>query len=545
MGNVRPQPAKQKTEQEVVWCAIYTRKSSDENLNSDFTSLDAQREYASSFIKSREPMGWKVYPVEYSDPGISGGTMDRPALKRLLADAKLRKFQVVVCYKYDRLSRNTKDFLHILDIFDQHGVSFVSVTQPIDTTSSIGRLMRSILMDFAQFERELVSERTRDKMAAMVRKGRRAGGWPTLGYDIDQETKHLVVNEPEAKIVEDLFKIYAKSKSLSQTSHIAHQKGYTTKVWTTKDGKRRKGGQRFFKTSLQYVFRNPLYTGKIRHHGEIFPGVHTPIISEDLFNRVGNLLARNMEGRIQRTMKNENRHIFILKGLVKCANCDSAMSPTYNGKGICYYKCQRVMKLDKTACPTKAANADSLEEMIVGRLAYLAQHREVVDLMLEKAMAHSSDQLPTKREEKISLIANVDKVESELRNIAHILAQEGVQSSKYRYLMDTMSELEERRSAINQKIIDTDLEIRELEGQRIEADVLRNNLSRFNEVFQMLKSEERQELVQLYVKGILYDGVNNKVRLELRALPDLTPMLDGVLAGTGEVSNSVQRDSPS
>ncbi|PIR19228.1 MAG: hypothetical protein COV48_03160, partial [Elusimicrobia bacterium CG11_big_fil_rev_8_21_14_0_20_64_6] len=147
----------------VKWVAIYTRKSTDENLGGDFTSLDSQREYCQAFIKSREAEGWRVFPVDYNDPGFTGGNMDRPGLKHLLSDARQGKFQAVLTYKYDRLSRNTKDFLHVLDIFDKHGIVYVSVTQPIDTGSSVGRLMRSILVDFSQFERELISERTRDK----------------------------------------------------------------------------------------------------------------------------------------------------------------------------------------------------------------------------------------------------------------------------------------------------------------------------------------------------------------------------------------------
>lgn len=518
-----------------ISCAVYVRKSTDEHLNAEFTSLDSQREYCQSFIKSREGEGWRPHHEVYCDAGFSGGNMDRPGLKKLLADAKQGKFQVVVCYKYDRLSRNTKDFLHVLDIFDQNRVAFVSVTQPIDTTSSIGRLMRSILMDFAQFEREIISERTRDKMAAIVRKGRRAGGFPILGYDINWETKHLVVHEDEAAAIVDIFKTYAKTQSLSQTAKYANGKGYRGKIWTTRDGKHRRGGSTFNKTTLQYLLRNPVYIGKVRHIGTVHPGVHKAIVPEDLFERVGGLLARNQDGRQKREGKRQPYN-FLLKGLVRCVHCSSMMSPHYNGRDVTYYRCSKVLKMDRTACPSKAANAPALEKIVLARLAHLGQDKAVMDRIVSCAKTAGGHELPIKRQERSVVNGVLARLESEIKNLVHTIAHEGPQSGQYRGIMDCLREKEVERVQLQEKIQSIDREILALEGQRIEADIIRNNLSRFGALFGEMRLDEQREFVRLFIKGVAFDGPGGHMKIELRPLPALNLCIDH----GGVVSNSVQ-----
>ncbi|MHB2025096.1 MAG: recombinase family protein [Elusimicrobiota bacterium] len=520
-------------------CAIYVRKSTDEHMNAEFTSLDSQREYCQAFIKSREGEGWRAYAEDYVDSGYTGGNMDRPGLKKLIADAKQGKFQVVVCYKYDRLSRNTRDFLHVLDIFEKQGVAFVSVTQPIDTTSSVGRLMRSILMDFAQFEREMISERTKDKMAAIVRKGRRAGGFPILGYDINWETKHLVVNEEEAKAILDIFKTYVRTQSLSRTAKNANEKGYRGKLWTTRDSKRRRGGGPFNKTTLLYHLRNPVYIGKVRHYDKLYPGVHKPIVPDDLFEQVGQLLTRNQDGKVNRVGRKQPHHFF-LKGLVRCVHCGSIMSPTYNGQGITYYKCHRVIKLDKTACPAKAANAPGLEQAIVARLSQLSQDPAVMERIVSRARHVSSEELPTKRQERAAAAGQLSRIESQVKNLVHVLSMEGAQSAQYRAIMDGMGQAEAERGRLQTLVEAMDRQIQKLEGERIEADVIRNNLARFGSLFGKLQPEEQREFLRLLISEIAYDSIKGKMEIKLRPLPGLSFCLDH----GGDVSNSVQIGCP-
>src|SRR6184192_2871570 len=197
-----------------IRCAIYTRKSTEEGLDQDFNSLDAQREAAEAFIKSQKEAGWKLIPTRYDDGGFSGGNLERPALRRLVDDIDARRVDCVIVYKVDRLSRSLLDFARLIDRFDQRSVSFVSVTQQFNTTSSLGRLTLNILLSFAQFEREIIGERTRDKMGAARRKGKWVGGTPVLGYDVDPAGGRLVVNEPEEQRVREIFRLFKTHRSL-------------------------------------------------------------------------------------------------------------------------------------------------------------------------------------------------------------------------------------------------------------------------------------------------------------------------------------------
>src|SRR6202163_427671 len=220
----------------VVRCAIYTRKSTEEGLDQDFNSLDAQREAAEAYIKSQKHLGWTLVSGRYDDGGFSGSSLERPALQRLLEDVDARRVDCVVVYKVDRLSRSLLDFARLVDRFDQRSISFVSVTQQFNTTTSLGRLTLNILLSFAQFEREIIGERTRDKMSAARRKGKWVGGTPMLGYDVDSGGGRLVVNEKEAQRVREIFECYKPHRSLPAVITELDRRRWTTKSWTSKNG---------------------------------------------------------------------------------------------------------------------------------------------------------------------------------------------------------------------------------------------------------------------------------------------------------------------
>lgn len=230
-------PTETPTASRIVRCAIYTRKSTEEGLAQEFNSLDAQREAAEAYIASQRHEGWILIPDGYDDGGFTGANMDRPALQRLLADIAADRVDCVVVYKVDRLSRSLLDFARIMETFDKHDVSFVSVTQAFNTTASLGRLTLNILLSFAQFEREMIAERTRDKMSAARRKGKWVGGIPVLGYDVDARGGRLVINLDEAKQVRAIFNLYLEHRSLIPVVRQLNQRGWTTKQWTTQDGR--------------------------------------------------------------------------------------------------------------------------------------------------------------------------------------------------------------------------------------------------------------------------------------------------------------------
>src|SRR4051812_8331893 len=265
-------------------CAIYTRKSTEEGLDQEFNSLDAQREAAEAFIRSQRREGWIALPQLYDDGGFTGANMDRPALTRLLKAVEAGELDCVVVYKVDRLSRSLLDFTRMLSLFEKHKVSFVAVTQQFNTSTSLGRLTLNILLSFAQFERELIGERTRDKMSAARRKGKWVGGCPVLGYDVDPAGGRLIVNQQEAERVRAMFALFEENGSALQTLTEIEKRDWRLKSWTLKTGQFRAGGP-FALNSLRRLLTNVLYAGATRHKGQRYPGEHVAILGVGMWDR--------------------------------------------------------------------------------------------------------------------------------------------------------------------------------------------------------------------------------------------------------------------
>jgi site-specific DNA recombinase len=317
----------------VFRCAIYTRKSSEEGLEQDFNSLHAQRESCDAYIKSQRHEGWIPLPALYDDGGYSGGSTERPALKRLLADIQSHLIDVVVVYKVDRLTRSLADFAKIVEIFDAAGVSFVSVTQQFNTTTSMGRLTLNVLLSFAQFEREVTGERIRDKIAASKQKGMWMGGWVPLGYDRKDRT--LTINETEAVTVRTIFDLFLKLKNVQRVQTELVRLNLTTKPYATPRG-RAVGGLSFARGHLYKILSNPLYIGEIEHKGVPYPGQHPPLINGATWDAVQAQLATNhRENRARTNAKSKS----LLAGLIydDAGNRLVSSHATKNGKRYRYY----------------------------------------------------------------------------------------------------------------------------------------------------------------------------------------------------------------
>ncbi|WP_147652728.1 recombinase family protein [Vulcaniibacterium gelatinicum] len=316
-------------------CAVYCRVSSDERLDQEFNSIDAQKEAGHAFIASQRAEGWIPVADDYDDPGYSGGNTERPALKRLMADIQRGLIDIVVVYKIDRLTRSLADFSKMVEVFERHGVSFVSVTQQFNTTTSMGRLTLNILLSFAQFEREVTGERIRDKIAAAKKKGLWMGGVPTIGYDV--VNRQLVVNPAEAAVVRRIFEEMLTIGSPTQIAARLTAEGITTKAWTTQDGRVRTG-TRIDKKYIHKVLRNRIYLGELSNRGQWYPGVHEPIIERQLWDQVHAVLARDSHARSVET-KIRSRNDALLRGLLY-APTGERMYPTYsrkNGRKYQYY----------------------------------------------------------------------------------------------------------------------------------------------------------------------------------------------------------------
>jgi site-specific DNA recombinase len=319
----------------LVRCAIYTRKSTEEGLEQKFNSLDAQRESAEAYISSQRQQGWQMLPTRYDDGGYSGGNMDRPALQRLLADVEAGHIDCIVVYKVDRLSRSLLDFARIIAILDERSVSFVSITQQFNTTSSLGRLTLNILLSFAQFERELISERTRDKMAAARRRGQWVGGRPALGYDVAPEGGRLIVNESEAAQVREIFGLYLEHRSLWPVMEELNQRQRTTKQWTSQRG-RAHGGCPFTTSAVSNILKNVTYAGKVGYQGEVYAGEHAAIVDTGIWEQVQQSLR---SGATERVGRDDGA---LLRGLLYCEHCLVRMFSSHGvkaGRRYRYYVC--------------------------------------------------------------------------------------------------------------------------------------------------------------------------------------------------------------
>jgi DNA invertase Pin-like site-specific DNA recombinase len=358
-----------------VRCAIYTRKSTEEGLTQEFNSLEAQRECCEAYIESQRQQGWRVLAQPYDDGGFTGANLNRPALQQLLADIEAGGIDAVVIYKVDRLSRSLFDFARLMQIFDQHRVSFVSVTQQLNSSTPMGRLTLHVLLSFAQFERELISERTRDKISAARRKGKWMGGYPVLGYDADATGTRLVVNEAEAERVREIFGLFLRHGELMSAVEEIRQRGWGMKSWTTRKG-RFHAGEEFDRPALARLLTNVLYVGKVKHHGKVYAGEQAAIVEAALWQQANDLL-RQPRGVGEQNLR--NRQGGLLQGLLECGVCGSRMvvgNTQRKGRRYAYYVCLQTQKRGAQACPGQSVAAQRIEAAVVEGVRRAAEQCE-------------------------------------------------------------------------------------------------------------------------------------------------------------------------
>ena len=499
--------AGKRTEAPAVRCAVYTRKSTNEGLEQEFNSLDAQREAAEAFIASQRGEGWTCLPERYDDGGYTGGNMERPALRRLMTDIEEGRIDCVVVYKVDRMSRSLMDFARIMGAFEKQRVSFVSVTQQFNTTSSMGRLTLNILLSFAQFEREMISERTRDKIAATRRKGKWSGGRPVLGFDVDPEGGRLVVNEDEAERVRAIFGLYLECESLTATVKAIDERGWTNKRWTTKKG-HVAGGRPFNTHGLYGLLTNVLYVGRITYKGEIHRGEHPGIVDEEIFRRTQKLLRRNGStgGRHVR-----NRFGAILKGLLRCAPCGCAMVPSHTVKKdrrYRYYVCTNAQKRGWHACPSKSIPAQEIERFVIDQVRCIGRDPALLAETLEEARAQAKTRIKELEVERRGLERDLGRHSTELRKLAGRVATNGTATDRMADLQDRIRTAEQRGTQIREELL-------RLGREAVDEQEVARAMEAFDPVWETLAPREQVRLTRLLVQRVDYDGEQGTVSVTL------------------------------
>ena len=498
---------KQKPTTSAVRCAIYTRKSCEEGLDLEFNSLDAQRESAEAFIASQQHEGWECLPEHYDDGGFSGGKLDRPAMNRLMADITAGKIDCVVVYKVDRLSRSLLDFSRIMETFDNNGVSFVSVTQQFNTTHSMGRLTLNILLSFAQFEREIIGERIRDKIAAQRRKGKWAGGVPVLGYDVDRSnaSPKLVINATEAVRVRRVFSLYLELGSLLPVVEEVTRRGWCNKAWTTKKGTAR-GGRPFDKCSIYALLTNPIYIGKIKHKADVYDGEHEPIIDTSVFEKVQSRLQQNGRGRGNHLI---NKYGALLKGLLHCAACEKTMVHTVTGRGskrYRYYTCTKAIKKGWKTCPTKSLPAAEIEAAVVDQIRCIAGDAGLRDEVLRQARSASNDSLAELATQQRQLERQLSRDHAEIARLAVSPDPSSATTAR-------IADLHERIARAELHLSDVKIRTAEIEQQRVDETDVAAAFADFDNVWNALSTREQTQVLVLLVARVEFDPADSTIAI--------------------------------
>jgi len=367
--------SKRSNTQPMKRCAIYTRKSCEEGLEQEFNSLDAQWEAGAAYVMSQKHQGWVLVDERFEDGGYSGGNIERPGLKRLVAAVERDEIDIIIVYKVDRLTRSISDFARLVDVLDAHKVSFISVTQPLNTTDSMGRLTLHMLLSFAQFEREITSERIRDKIAESKKKGMWMGGQVPLGYNT--RDRKLVVNLGEKEVVRQIFETFIETRSISGTCYRINEMGFRTKVYKRRDGSFW-GGRRYGRATLDKILKNRIYLGLIHHKGEWFPGKHDAIIDQSLWDKAEAIYTQYKENR--RSEYRRNYQPAVLKGLIYGPD-GRALTPASGlrrGKRFRYYTSSTAIKEGYKYKIIPPLPAEQLERQVIQEVERLLVNPELI-----------------------------------------------------------------------------------------------------------------------------------------------------------------------
>ncbi|MFQ5734739.1 MAG: recombinase family protein [Planctomycetaceae bacterium] len=492
-----------------IRCAIYTRKSTDEGLDQEFNTLDAQREAGEAYIASQKAERWTCLPQRYDDGGYTGGNVERPALQQLLADIEAGKIDCVVVYKVDRLSRSLLDFARIMATFDDRKVSFVSVTQHFNTTHPMGRLTLNILLSFAQFEREIIGERIRDKLAAQCRKGKWIGGPPVLGYDVDRTgpSPKLVINPKEAVRVRRIFDLYLELESSLPVIEQLRRLLWRNKSWRTKRGRER-GGQWFDRGALLRLLRNRLYIGQVRHKDRHYDGEHEPIVERDVFDRVQRRLEQN---RRTRGVDVRNKYGAMLKRLLYCKACERLMVHVLSGKRgggkqYRYYVCTKAIHEGRKACPARSLPAGEIERVVLDEIRTIGQDRRLRAEVLKQIENVDKKKLKELQKERTGLQRQLSRHEADFERLAKNSEPADVKA-------DDMSELAKRIAAGKERIGEIDAAVSELESRRIDRSDVDAAFADFDAIWQAMTRHQQVRLLRLLIDRVEFDAADGSIEI--------------------------------
>jgi len=483
--------------------AAYCRQSVADDLA--FGSIEAQRQAIGAFVQSQAASGWCLLSEEYNDSGFSGGNMERPAFQRLLKDIEAGKVDHIACYKIDRWSRSIADFCRTTEFLKQHDVGFTSITQSFSSETSVGRMTLNLLATFAQFERETIAERTRDKIHATRRSGCWTGGRPVLGYDII--ASKLVVNADEAERVRAIFQLYLESGSILQVVDELRQRRWTSKTWRNQSGQLVQG-RPFNKSSLRALLSNPIYRGMITLGDELHQGVHEALVTQQVWTSVQVQLKLQ---RRENLLVERNKHGCLLKSILWCGVCQSAMTFHYVKRGAKRYGayvCARYQKAGAVSCPGSRIAVREIEGHCVAYIKRIGQDEALVAQVVEATHRELETRGPR-------LESDLHRMELDTRSFAaerkNLVAAVGKGADAVPALVERLKQVDEALAELSQRAAEARQQIAALAEQTIDEGDLRDVLARFDPVFNELFPAEKARLLALLIERVTYDARTSEV----------------------------------
>lgn len=511
-------------EKKPVLVAIYCRKSNSENLDGSVTSIDNQKAACRNYIQIYKEKGWQECAETFDDPAESGKDLKRPAMQRLLKAVNEETIQGVIVYKIDRLTRSSRDFHHLMELFEKHNVAFVSATESIDTKSPQGRLMVNIMVQFAQYDRELDQERSKDFHLARARKGLWCAGLPPLGYDI--KDKMLVINAKEAQLVRDIFDLYLRYESAMRVAEELNHMGYRRKIHKTEKGKLY-GGKHFDMDSVVRILERKVYIGFITNNrtGQEFPSQHKPIIPPRVFEKAQELLASHNHrgGEIHYAL---NRHGFRLKGIIRCGECGSAVvghARPKKGKVYRYYRCLAQQNGLPIQCSFKSVGSDKVEEFVIEKLASVGWDRSFLEMVVKKAVRQARQKIGPLQEEKWQIESRLQEIQTSIQNLIN-LAKEGSSSQE---AAKELKELEEAKKALEARSAEIETQLAHRKRVVYDVDTVQGALQRFARFIYKIPIELQIQTIRLMVRQVTLYKDRIDVQLHELAVTDLQRALNG------------------
>ena len=489
-------------------CAIYTRKSTTMGLEQEFNTLDAQREACEAYIRSQASAGWRTLEDRYDDGGFTGANIDRPAFQRLLCDVEAGRVDAVVVYKLDRVSRSLLDFATVMNRLNRAGVGFVSVTQNFSTTDAVGRMTLNLLATFAEFEREQIGERTRDKMAASRRRGKWTGGFVPLGYRVVD--KKLVIDDLEAELVREVFGLYLRHRSALVVAQMLAKRGFTMRRQVSTSGRVRQE-RPWTKADVLGVLKNSLYAGLMRYRDELHEGEHKAIVDRQTFEAGRALLARADGGKGPRR-RNPG---YLLSGILFCARCGSALtaaSSNKRGREYRYYRCVKRDKQGRAACAPKPMSGPAIEDYVAQRL------REAI---VESNLASSAISVAARVESRRrDALIESERISSEIATLSGHAKDSvdtiGVASSAAKRRRDRLlDDACARLKGLERQLAETERELAALEAAKAEAGWIAGCLRDFDALWDVFTPDNRGRLLRAVVERVYMDDEDGEVRISL------------------------------